>query len=80
MVDIRPIISHCVAMDKSDDIDVRAIRRQLGWSQRRLALEMGLTQGTISHWERENGYEISGPARKLLKMLAVASTTDYFKS
>ena len=32
--------------------DVKRIRDQLGWSQTRMAAELGTDAGTISRWER----------------------------
>ncbi|MCZ7625667.1 MAG: helix-turn-helix domain-containing protein [Candidatus Methylomirabilis sp.] len=32
--------------------EIKQIRKQLGWSQERLAQELGLSFSTISRWER----------------------------
>lgn len=35
--------------------DVRRLRTRLGWSQERLARELGMSFSTISRWERGQG-------------------------
>lgn len=33
-------------------IEVRALRRELRWTQRQLAAALGVTVGTVSRWEQ----------------------------
>ncbi len=48
--------------------EIKQIRRRLGWSQERLAQELGLSFSTISRWER--GESTPSPAaRRLLDQL-----------
>ncbi|MBI3997856.1 MAG: helix-turn-helix transcriptional regulator [Armatimonadetes bacterium] len=49
--------------------DVRSLREKLGWSQERLARELGVSFSTISRWERGQG-EPSPMAEKLLQELS----------
>lgn len=48
---------------------IKQIRKQLGWSQERLARELGLSFSTISHWER--GESKPSPAAERLLNQAV---------
>ncbi len=48
--------------------DVRLMRRKLGWSQERLARELGVSFSTISRWERGHG-QPSPMAERLLREL-----------
>lgn len=49
------------------EIDVKAIRAQLGFTQAQLGEAVGVDQSTVSNWE--NGMAPRGPARKLLQSL-----------
>jgi transcriptional regulator with XRE-family HTH domain len=51
--------------------EVKALRKSLGWSQKRLAEELGVAQPTIFRIERGQG--ISGPMRKLLEQLRAST-------
>jgi transcriptional regulator with XRE-family HTH domain len=56
-------------MGMENDLDVRALRKKLGWSQQKLAFEVGVSHAAISRLE--NGHvKLSGPIRKLLADLA----------
>lgn len=46
-------------------IDIRSLRTRLGWSQEKLARELGVSYSTISRWERGQG-EPSPMATRLL--------------
>lgn len=48
-------------------IDVKALRLSLGWTQAQLASELGVNQSTVSLWEA--GAHPRGPALKLLQTL-----------
>lgn len=48
-------------------IDVKALRMALGWTQAQLGSELGVDQSTVSHWEA--GGSPRGPALKLLQSL-----------
>jgi transcriptional regulator with XRE-family HTH domain len=54
-------------MSEFPDIDVRALRERLGWSQERLAIELGLDRSTVSRME--SGQPPSGPTAILLRRL-----------
>lgn len=50
------------------EIDIKAIRAELGLTQAALAAEVGVDQSTVSNWE--NGATTPrGPARKLLQSM-----------
>lgn len=49
-------------------LDVRSLRTKLGWSQERLARELGVSFSTISRWEHGEG-EPSPMAERLLQEL-----------
>ena len=51
-----------------DDVDVRAIREQLGLSQQEFALRFGFSLGTVRQWEQKRRYP-HGSARVLLKVI-----------
>ena|SRR3990167_10964878 len=49
-------------------IDVQAVRRKLGLSQREFALRFGFSLGTVRNWEQ--GHRVpEGPARALLTII-----------
>ncbi|WAX93167.1 helix-turn-helix domain-containing protein [Aminobacter sp. NyZ550] len=51
------------------EIDIKAMRAELGLTQAALAVEVGVDQSTVSNWE--NGTtKPRGPARKLLQSIA----------
>lgn len=50
------------------DIDVKAIRASLGFTQAQLGDAIGVDQSTVSNWEK--GSPPRGPALKLLESLA----------
>lgn len=47
--------------------EVRAVRRDLGFTQREFATLLGVRPGTLCRWERHTG--VGGPARVLLMLL-----------
>jgi len=55
------------------EIDVKALREHLGETQAEFAGRFGVDQGTVSNWETRKSRP-SGPARKLMGMLAAAKT------
>ena len=50
-------------------LDVKAIRSQVGMTQREFSASFGISLGTLRHWERGDR-QPHGPARVLLKVLA----------
>ena len=50
-----------------DQIDVKALRKRLDWSQAELAEHLGLDRSSVSRLE--NGQAPSGPTLRLLKQL-----------
>lgn len=52
----------------SEAFDVLAFRKERGWSQARLAAELGVNQSTVARMEL--GRAPSGPMLKLLRILA----------
>lgn len=50
-------------------VDVKAIRGKIGMSQSEFALSVGISLGTLRHWERGDR-QPHGPARVLLNVLA----------
>lgn len=48
--------------------DLRALRQLLGWSQTRLAEELGVSQSAVSRWENDDR-TIPGPVQRLLERL-----------
>ncbi|MGH2376190.1 MAG: helix-turn-helix domain-containing protein [bacterium] len=59
--------------------DVKALRKRLGWSQERLARQLGVSFSTISRWERGHG-EPSPMAEKLLQELQETAGADHWPS
>jgi len=51
-----------------DTVDVRAIRERLGMSQREFSATIGVSSGTLRHWERGDRRP-QGPAMVLLRVL-----------
>ena len=54
---------------RSDALDVRAIRAQVGMTQAEFAASFGISLGTLRHWE-QGARQPHGPARVLLLVLA----------
>lgn len=52
--------------------EIRVIRKQLDWTQARLAEEVGVTTNTVARWERDE-MGIREPAVKLIRMIAATS-------
>lgn len=50
-------------------VDVKAIRSSVGMSQSEFAVSVGISVGTLRHWERGDR-QPHGPARVLLNVLA----------
>jgi putative transcriptional regulator len=50
-------------------VDVKAIRSKVGMSQGEFAVSVGISLGTLRHWERGDR-QPHGPARVLLNVLA----------
>jgi len=48
--------------------EIREIRKREGWTQQKLADEIGVTVRTVKHWEAGTR-SISLPAEKLLKLI-----------
>lgn len=59
--------------------DVKALRKRLGWSQERLARQLGVSFSTISRWERGYG-EPSPMAERLLQELQQKAGADDWPS
>ena len=55
-------------------IDVKAIRKQVGMTQREFAATFGMSVSTLQHWERGDRMP-QGPARMLLRLIAMAPHT-----
>ncbi len=52
---------------------IKDLRRNLGYTQARLAEEVGVSPNTIARYER-NEFKPSPPVLKLLKLLAMVAT------
>ena len=50
------------------DVDVKAIRERLGYSQEEFAIRFGFSIGTLRHWE-QGQRNPEGPARAYLKVI-----------
>lgn len=59
-----------------DAVRVRALRRYLRLTQRRMAMELGTRQQTISDWET-GMYRPRGTSRKLLNLVAERAGFSY---
>jgi DNA-binding transcriptional regulator YiaG len=46
---------------------IKLLRTQMGWSQRELARNLGVSPSAVAHWETGER-EISGPVQKLLEI------------
>lgn len=57
------------------DLDVKAIRAELGWTQAQLADHLGVDQSTVSMWETGR-LKPRGPARKLLEGLLPSNASE----
>jgi transcriptional regulator with XRE-family HTH domain len=49
--------------------ELKTIREEFGWTQDRMAVEIGVTSNTIARWERDE-IEIYEPAARLTTLLA----------
>jgi putative transcriptional regulator len=54
--------------------EIKELRRLLGYTQARLAEELGVTPNTVARYERDE-FKPSPPVRKLLKMLHLGVTS-----
>jgi transcriptional regulator with XRE-family HTH domain len=54
------------------DIDIKALRKRMGWKQHHLARELGLDRSSVSRMER--GQPPKGSTRKLLEEIAKRPT------
>lgn len=61
-----------------NEIDVKALRGTLGFSQAKFAEVLGVSQAAISKWET-NGPPRRGAARKLLLSFALYGKAFYHK-
>ena len=52
--------------------ELRTIREEFGWTQDRMAVEIGVTANTIARWERDE-IDIYEPAARLISLLAQSS-------
>ncbi|HWK88804.1 MAG TPA: NadS family protein [Longimicrobium sp.] len=52
-----------------DEVDVKAVRQELGLSQSRFAEMLGISVGTLRNWEQKRRRP-EGPARALLRVAA----------
>jgi putative transcriptional regulator len=52
---------------------IKELRKSLGYTQARLAEEVGVTPNTIARYERDE-FKPSSPVRKLLEMLQMSET------
>ena len=59
-----------------DEEGVRALRRRLGYTQQKLARELGVRQQTISEWET-GVYQPRGASRTLLNIIAERAGFQY---
>jgi len=55
---------------------IKALRQHLGYTQRRLADELGTRQQTISEWETGQ-YRPRGPSARLLTLVAEQANFPY---
>jgi len=53
--------------------DIKELRKTLGYTQARLAEEVGVTPNTVARYERDE-FKPSPPVLKLLKLLAMMVT------
>ena len=53
--------------------EIKELRKLLGYTQARLAHEVGVTPNTIARYERDE-FKPSSPVQKLLKMLRMRVT------
>ncbi len=52
---------------------IKDLRRNLGYTQAKLAVEVGVSPNTIARYERDE-FKPSPPVMKLLKLLAMVAT------
>lgn len=51
--------------------ELRELKRRLGWTNERIAKELGVSTYAVNHWFRTDGSApISEPALRLLRLLA----------
>jgi DNA-binding transcriptional regulator YiaG len=48
--------------------ELKQLRALLGWSQARLAHELGVSRNTVARWEL-GMYKVPGPVARLIRML-----------
>ena len=57
-------------VDRLTGADVRRLREQLGWTQERLAREIGTRQQTVTDWETQPEKRLAGLASYALRAVA----------
>lgn len=72
----RPVTTQRKKKATWDARRVKALRRHLGYTQRRLADELGTRQQTISEWETGQ-YRPRGPSARLLTLVAEEAEFPY---
>ena len=53
-------------------IDMRSLRKGLGWSQGQMADYLGIDRSSVAHMEKNR--PVPGPVRKLLAAITVSNT------
>jgi transcriptional regulator with XRE-family HTH domain len=62
----RRLAPYTLRMDGSE---LRRIRERLGWTQRRLAEELGVAENTVARWERDE-LGMRSTAERLIRRIA----------
>ena len=56
--------------------ELKELRARLGWSNQKIAEELGVSKFTVEHWFRSDGSKPMGePALRLLRLLAEKEET-----
>ncbi len=59
-----------------DEHSVASLRKHLGWTQQKMAEEMGIRQQTVSEWEK-GIYQPRGTSATLLNIIAERAEFSY---
>lgn len=56
-------------------IDIKKFRKDIGWSQEKLAEELGVDRSNVSRWENDKS-SLRGPARRMFQRLMEEMNTE----
>ncbi|TCT42757.1 helix-turn-helix domain-containing protein [Martelella mediterranea] len=72
--DLTEMDALCIFSGMENQVDIKALRERIGWTQAQLAEWLGVAQGSVSRMETKG--RVRGPTMRLLKTLAAEQRPD----